>query len=141
MPKVNTGEQAFIFWLSAFKLPIPHRNYRFAPGRKLELDFAWPDLRAYVEIEGGIWRKGGGAHSRPAAIERDIEKQNLLTMDGWVGLRVTPADIERGACMHRVDALLLMAAASVEARVAAARRSITGSPSVTAGYVPPSSPF
>ena len=51
------------------------REFRFAPPRRWRLDFAWPAVRVAVEIEGGIWRPGGGAHSRPANIERDAEKQ------------------------------------------------------------------
>ena len=140
IPRVNSGEEAFVFWCRAFKLPLPKREYVFHPTRKWRLDFAWPDLRAAVEIEGGIWVPGGGAHSRPMNIRRDLEKGNALAMLGWHVLRIPPEDVARGKSMQLVDAFLAMAAASVQARAAAAARFEPCSPSVAAGHVPPSSP-
>ena len=136
----NTGEESFLFWCKAFKLAAPRREFEFHPTRHWRLDFAWPELRAGVEVEGGIWMPGGGAHSRPMNIRRDVEKGNALTMLGWHVLRVTPEEVTRGRCMPRVDALLVMAAKSVQARAAAAGHIEQSSPSVTGGHVPPSSP-
>jgi very-short-patch-repair endonuclease len=62
-------------------------EHRFNPTRKYKFDFAILELMIACEFEGGIWMKGGGAHSRPAAIERDIHKYNLAQSDGWDVLR------------------------------------------------------
>jgi very-short-patch-repair endonuclease len=70
-------------------IPDPVRNFRFHPVRLWKADFAWPAQKLIVEIEGGIWRRGGGAHSHPLGIERDIEKYNAATMLGYRILRVT----------------------------------------------------
>lgn len=57
-------------------------NYRFMPGRKLELDYAMPPLRIGVEVNGGQWMKSG--HSSGRGLHRDADKQNLAILYGWV---------------------------------------------------------
>lgn len=82
-------ERAFDCFLRVFQFPKAERQFHFALGRKYSADFAWPDKKLLVEIEGGIWKPGGGAHSHPLGIERDIEKYNLATAEGWRVIRVT----------------------------------------------------
>ncbi len=74
----------------AWGLPVPTREHQFMPGRKWRFDYAWPEHRVAVEMEGGIWMRGGGAHSRPANIERDMEKYNAATLRDWRVLRYSP---------------------------------------------------
>jgi hypothetical protein len=71
-------------------LPEPTPEYTFHPTRGWKFDYAFPAERLAVEIEGGIWKKGGGAHSHPLNIERDIEKYNEAAILGWRILRVVP---------------------------------------------------
>lgn len=80
-------------------LPPPVPEHRFCE-RKWKFDFCWlaPHCVA-LEVEGGIWRRGGGAHSRPAAILRDIEKYNSATVMGWRVFRCTPEQIKSGEIM------------------------------------------
>lgn len=78
------------------------REYRFAAPRRFRADYwIWPDL--LVECDGGIWRKGGGAHSRPANILRDIEKANLAMFNGYRLLRVTPDMIKSGEALALIE--------------------------------------
>lgn len=65
-------------------------EHRFCKERKFRFDYACPELKIAVEKEGGIWLKGGGAHSRPQNILRDMEKYNLATAMGWKIIRRTP---------------------------------------------------
>lgn len=90
------------------KLPEPTRHYRFAKalGRRFEADFAWPKERVLVEVQGGIWRKYGGAHSRPDHIERDIEKQQCALMLGYRLLPVTPQDVRSGRALEMIQQLV-----------------------------------
>lgn len=81
------------------------QEYRFHPERKWRLDFAIPALKLGIEIDGGIWRPSGGAHSRPANIQRDIEKANALTMLDWRLLRFSPVEIKSGESI-RMTAVL-----------------------------------
>lgn len=61
---------------------------KFHPTRKWRFDFAIPSKKIAFEIDGGIWRKGGGAHSRPKNIMRDIEKSNAAQLLGWKVFRI-----------------------------------------------------
>ncbi len=69
-------------------LPIPTQHHRFCEGRKWEFDFCYLDLLIAFECEGGIFRKGGGAHSSGKAIIRDIHKYNEATLLGWKVFRL-----------------------------------------------------
>jgi hypothetical protein len=79
--------------LRDLKLPPPVEEHFFHPKRKWRFDYAWPAHKIALEVEGGIWRKGGGAHSRPSAIMRDIEKYNSATLLGWKIYRCTPSNL------------------------------------------------
>lgn len=80
-------EELFIINVRAFgrDLPTPTREYRFHPPRKWQIDFAWPQHKLAVEVEGGIY--SGGRHNRLAGFLKDIEKYNQLSEDGWRLLR------------------------------------------------------
>jgi len=71
-------------------LPVPTPEWKFHPGRAWQFDYAWPLHFVALEIEGGIWKKGGGAHSHPLNIERDLEKYSEAAILGWRVLRVPP---------------------------------------------------
>lgn len=71
-------------------LPIPTPEHQFHPTRGWQFDYAWPLHLVALEIEGGIWKKGGGAHSHPLNIERDLEKYSEAAILGWRVVRVPP---------------------------------------------------
>lgn len=72
-------------------LPRPVPEYRFHPTRKWRLDYAWPDHRLGLEVEGGVWNRG--KHGRGSGIVKDIEKSNALACLGWRLLRVLPSTL------------------------------------------------
>lgn len=72
-------------------LPAPEAEYRFHPTRRWRFDWAFPDQKVALEIEGGVWT--GGRHTRGAGYVRDIEKYNHATLAGWRVLRVTPGQL------------------------------------------------
>jgi very-short-patch-repair endonuclease len=102
------------------RLLEPVREFQFHRTRKWRVDFAWPALRLAVEIQGGIWRQGGGAHSRPQNILRDMAKANALTECAWRVLYFTPDECKSGAAAQRVDAFMRTLPGYAQA-VAAAR--------------------
>jgi very-short-patch-repair endonuclease len=65
-----------------------HEEYQFHPTRRWRFDFAWPDHRLSLEVEGGVW--SGGRHTRGAGFVADCEKYNAATLAGWRVLRVVP---------------------------------------------------
>jgi hypothetical protein len=46
--------------------PVLERELRFQPERKWRDDFAHLASRTLIEVEGGIFIRGGGRHSRGA---------------------------------------------------------------------------
>ena len=100
----SLSEDAIAWQLRASGAPQPEREYRFASPRRWRFDFAWPDLRLALEVEGGTWV--GGRHVRPAAFEGDCEKYNAATLLGWAVLRVTPAMVDDGRALAAVERYL-----------------------------------
>lgn len=82
------------------------REFRFHDTRKWRFDFAWPDVKLAVEIQGGIWLGGRGGHTSARGIERDNEKLLEAIMLGWRVLYATPSMVKSGALLNAVDALI-----------------------------------
>jgi very-short-patch-repair endonuclease len=89
-PQLKTTEIPDYFW-AANNLPTPHREYRFHPTRKWRIDFAFPETKIAIEIEGGVYQRG--RHNRPIGYIKDLEKYNALQIDGWKLLRYLPHKI------------------------------------------------
>lgn len=94
-------ERALAFQIRAVGLREPVAEYPFALPRRWRFDFAWPELRLAVEIEGGTWT--GGRHVRGSGYERDLEKYNAAALLGYTVLRVTPAMVEDGRAIAAVE--------------------------------------
>lgn len=67
------------------------REHRFHPGRKWRFDFASPELKVAVEVEGGIFSQG--RHNRAMTYAGDCDKYNAAAMLGWVVLRITEVQL------------------------------------------------
>ena len=65
-------------------------EYQFHPKRKWRFDYAIPNYRVAIEVEGGVWTQG--RHIRPNGFLNDMEKYNAATVMGWRILRTTPKD-------------------------------------------------
>ena len=76
-------------------------EYRFDPVRRWRLDFAFPDLKLAIEIDGGIWTQG--RHTRGAGYEKDLEKHNALTLAGWRLLRFSGKAVKSGEALKTVQ--------------------------------------
>lgn len=88
-PRINEGETLLNLQLRALGVAF-EPEYVFHPTRQWRFDVALPDHRIAIEIEGGIWKHGGGGHSHPMHIERDIEKYNAAAQLGWRVFRFMP---------------------------------------------------
>lgn len=83
-------------WLALGGAPL-EQEYRFHPRRKWRLDFALPERKIAIELNGGVWVRG--RHNRPAGYLADREKINAATALGWrvfeLGTgQVTPENVE-----------------------------------------------
>jgi hypothetical protein len=83
-------------------LPLPVSEYRFHPTRKWRLDYAFPEFKLAVEIEGGIWTQG--RHTRGSGFAGDMEKYNALAEAGWLLLRYPPGKVN----YQQVEKCILM---------------------------------
>ena len=97
-------ERRFVALLLQSGLPLPISEHPFARdwGRRWRFDFAWPDLRLAVEVDGGIWIPGGGRHNRGAGYEADVEKLNVAVILGWRVLRFTPRHLANGSAITAI---------------------------------------
>lgn len=125
MSVLSNLEERFDFQIRAFKLAVPEREYRFAahavggPGKGLKgrleeaglkdwrMDFAWPDRKLAVEIEGGIWT--GGRHNRGVGMVGDMRKYNAAALMGWKVLRFDGDAIKSGEAINTVQPLIRQA--------------------------------
>ena len=78
-------------YLKTNGIPEPVFEHRFHPTRKWRFDIAWPEYKVYLEIDGGIWIRGG--HNRGAQMKKDWEKRNTASGLGWRGLWCEPKDL------------------------------------------------
>lgn len=90
-------EIAYLQQITASGLSPPVREYPFASPRRWRADFAWPDCRLLVEIEGGTW--SGGRHTRGAGYAKDAEKYNAAALLGWRVLRFTGEMVRDGTAL------------------------------------------
>lgn len=93
----------FLALVKRAKLPAPVPEYRFDPKRRWRADYAWPEHRVILEVEGGVWTNG--RHTRGAGFLRDVAKYNRAAVLGYRLLRCTP----RG--LHDLETITMLAAA------------------------------
>jgi very-short-patch-repair endonuclease len=116
-------EVPFLIQVRTLKLPEPIRNYRFAAeavgwsldgnNRKTDgklrarllregfgdwkMDFAWPELRIAVEIEGA---PGKGAHTTARGFTKDCVKYGEAIAMDWTLLRFTGGQVHSGYAIN-----------------------------------------
>ena len=91
--------------LMAYEVPPYVKEHRFNPPRLWRFDYAWPDLRLAVEIEGGVWVSG--RHTRGVGFRNDCIKYATASLLGWTVMRFTSDMVEDGTAIGFLDKLLL----------------------------------
>ena len=87
--KESEIERRFAQQIRAANLPEPERNWYHIPDRMFTLDFAWPDRKIAVEIQGH-------AHRIRSKFAADIEKRALALLSGWVVMELSGAEVRSG---------------------------------------------
>ena len=82
-------EAKFLLAWRAIEGPLLIREFRFHADRKWSLDFAHPGTRVAIEIDGGLWVRGGGGHNSPQGYEADCYRGNAAIICGWRVFRLT----------------------------------------------------
>lgn len=82
----------FFYWWSrlAEDAPEPIAEFRFHETRQWRFDWAFPQQKVAVEVDGGVWLKFGGRHGS----DKDREKMNAASEFGWRVFHYSPAMIE-----------------------------------------------
>ena len=91
-----------------FGLPMPDYQYEITlDGGRRRLDFAYPDLRIAIEVDGYEF------HSRYERFEDDRVRANALELAGWLVLRFTWHEL-----VHRPDRVAATIRRAVAGRAA-----------------------
>lgn len=94
-------EEQMLFQMTILDIPPPQREFRFAPPRRWRMDYAWPEILLYLEVEGGQWVNG--RHARGAGMRGDAEKYNAAALQGWTCLRATTDMVKDGSAVAVVE--------------------------------------
>lgn len=98
MTKSELEEQLWLLILNEPDIPRPKRQFKFHPDRRWKADFAWPDENLLVEVQGGVWIKGG--HTRGKGFIKDRERNNEAQLIGFFVLEVCREHIESGKAIE-----------------------------------------
>lgn len=74
------------------------KEHKFHPKRRWRFDYAIPEYKIALEVEGGVWT--GGRHIRAQGFLGDMEKYNTATLMGWRVFRTTPDDLYKMATIN-----------------------------------------
>lgn len=113
-------ERALAFQIRAKGLPKPLTEFQAIEGRKYRWDFAWLNLAGpvsdglglLVEVQGGIWTKGG--HNTGTGMLRDMEKNNAAVLEGWRVLYIAREHIVSGEALGWIEEALHLGEFGIE---------------------------
>lgn len=90
-PKSGPSELELMFakQLTVLGIQPPQREFKFHPNRDWRLDYAWPDRRLAVEVQGM-------PHRIRERFLSDVEKLAMAQIHGWRVLLVAGQDVRSG---------------------------------------------
>lgn len=77
--------------LNSVGIPSAVTEHKFHPERQWSLDYAWPEYKIALEVEGGVFI--GGRHTSGMGFVGDMEKYNEAASLGWFILRCQPKEL------------------------------------------------
>lgn len=90
-PALSAQEQIQEAFFRSHGLPEFVTEHQFAPPRRWRFDFAWPEHKIALEVEGGVWTEG--RHTRGKGFLDDVEKYNEAVCLGWRVVRTVPTEL------------------------------------------------
>lgn len=123
---MSKAEEMLVLHLRAEGIPA-EREYRFgaeAAGgagkglrdrlakaglRDWRFDFAIPDQKLAIEVEGGGWTQG--RHTRGAGFQADLEKYDAAMRLGWTVYRCSPEMVKSGRAIGTIKTIVMGVAA------------------------------
>ena len=92
-------------------LPAPKTEATFHETRQWRWDYAWPDLKIAVEVQGGIHTRG--RHTRAKGYTGDCEKLDEAQLLGWLVLWVTYEQIGSGQALAWIERAIRLRTESI----------------------------
>ncbi len=89
VPNPSVLESRMMRLLRRHRLPTPDVELTTGPDGEYRLDFAYPNRRLAIEVDGYVW------HFSPDHLQRDHARRNRLQAEGWRVLVYTWRDISR----------------------------------------------
>lgn len=81
-------------------------QYKFnQPTNQMTFDFAWPEYKVAIEVNGGQWSSGKMGHNSGMGVERDARKQNYAALQGWLLLIFVTDHIEKKMSQYTIPAV------------------------------------
>ena len=109
---MSKAEEELAWHIKIHKLPEPEREYRFHPTRRWRFDFAWPEIKLAVEVEGVTYygkNKDGsmklGRHQTAKGLEKDCEKYGEAMLLGWNVYRCTQGMVKSAEAIKMIELL------------------------------------
>lgn len=81
------------------EIPAFRCEYHYLDGRDFRADFAWPDLKIGLEVDGAVHRIKG-------TFKRSFERAYLITMAGYTVLHVGGDEVRSGLAMEWIKNVL-----------------------------------
>lgn len=104
LPKMSQPEERLAFHLRAEGLGHFKREFKFWTGRKFRFDFAYPEEKLGIEVDGGLYSQG--RHTRAKGFEDDCVKLNEAALLGWRVLRFSPGQVSQGRAIATIKRAL-----------------------------------
>ncbi len=99
----SQGEELMALQLRSMNIEFT-TEFKFCDTRKWRADFRILNTQILVEVEGGI--HSGGRHTRGKGYEKDMEKYNWATANGWLVHRFSTEKVKKGEAIKDILALL-----------------------------------
>ena len=99
-------EAVFLLGIRAYGMRVPKREYIFHHTRKWRFDFAYPEFKIAIEIEGGTSLGQGGGHTSILGFRKDCKKYNEAGLLGWIVLRGDSKMVRDGSLLEVVKEAL-----------------------------------
>jgi very-short-patch-repair endonuclease len=103
-PACSPLEPMFADIAASTRLAVEYQHVVVIDGHRYVLDFALPDIKVGIEIDGLE------THATREALDHDDERQNRLVLDGWHLLRYTATHLARRRSAIRRELLQLVTA-------------------------------
>ncbi len=120
--KRSEGEAVLAQHISLEGLPEPEQQHYWAKHlrndkghvRMFRFDFAWPERKLAVEVDGGkfMLRRSRAQKGRLVPVGQhnhrdDLRRGNLAALEGWCVLRYTPDQVMSGETIRALKEILL----------------------------------